>query len=913
MAMWIEQIFVESFGAYRNLLIDDISPGLSVVIGCNEAGKSTILEFVRSIFFGFRTRTGRANTYETPHGLPRKGWLTVHIGDDARFRVERTERRGLKEGMLTISDPQGNLVDMAAVPVFRAGMDRTTYESLFAFDLDQMRHLDRESLRRKILAATVGSLEVNPLDVRKQLEDRLKTLGKRSVRDPESILGIQTNVRELEEKIAAIADRPAVYWELKQSLQSLEESRTGVTKEIRSTELSLLKLKAIMRYEDAWKQLRAVESEMLGLEDARNFPPDGVQRLEQILLRRREAAETAVELEKGLDQVQDKLKTLCPDQMLLDHSESIQTLNREALRFAQRPSEISAARSVLEQSRAVLMDGIAELGETWNWQRVAVWEPRPGLDEQMRAFTTSWSESRDRIRALETALSESSETVKRIETRIARKNEDLETIKPSCEGFLTADSRQKLQEWKHINSRLPDLEDRLREQRRLMQGLIAAREDLDKRLDRLENESPFPVSPTLFWALTLLFAAAGIGLIVAGLRAADASYYVFPTIGVLIIFALSWLVRWKVLAERRYLSETAQTKEALLKSKSNAVIDLAEVENQRRRIVEQMEKMKGRSTEISSEVLASPSATLDEVLAAEAVSNAAEQSVQKVCSQQDTLQADQIELEEEQAKFQRISESLDTAHAQLAALKENWETFLADQALDTSFEPHTASEFAGKLRDLKIRFRSMADQENALKEMTNEWEEFTGRVLELGHEMDRPVAPDISPVEQAEKWHQCVQDSKEVLSEQRGLLAQAKDNEMRLSLQLQKMREAGHELDALMEAARVNDEDSFRIMAKSHERYRSLAQEKNVLVSSILAGLNYEDEAAMRGGYGPPGLGRKPIRTVNDGSTPRVPEAAVRSTGGTERTAPTRDRDAGNGGRDRTAYRGKRGTSGSTE
>ena len=176
--MWIEQIFIENFGAYNDLLITNISPRLSVILGRNEAGKSTILEFVRSIFFGFRTRIGRANSYETPSGMPRKGRLTVNSASQGQLRIERAEKRGLKEGSLTF---RTNMVITWNLPpslFFTQGMDRGVYESLFAFDLDQMRHLDHENLRRKILAATIGSFEVSPLDVKNKLGDEARPWAK---------------------------------------------------------------------------------------------------------------------------------------------------------------------------------------------------------------------------------------------------------------------------------------------------------------------------------------------------------------------------------------------------------------------------------------------------------------------------------------------------------------------------------------------------------------------------------------------------------------------------------------------------------------------------------------------------------------------------------------------------------------
>lgn len=51
--MFIERIDVERFGALSRTTIDRLGPGVQVLHGTNETGKTTLLEFVRSVFFGF--------------------------------------------------------------------------------------------------------------------------------------------------------------------------------------------------------------------------------------------------------------------------------------------------------------------------------------------------------------------------------------------------------------------------------------------------------------------------------------------------------------------------------------------------------------------------------------------------------------------------------------------------------------------------------------------------------------------------------------------------------------------------------------------------------------------------------------------------------------------------------------------
>ena len=53
--MKIERLKVEGFGHFRQFELE-LKPGLNVLYGPNEAGKSTLLAFVRAVLFGFEGR-----------------------------------------------------------------------------------------------------------------------------------------------------------------------------------------------------------------------------------------------------------------------------------------------------------------------------------------------------------------------------------------------------------------------------------------------------------------------------------------------------------------------------------------------------------------------------------------------------------------------------------------------------------------------------------------------------------------------------------------------------------------------------------------------------------------------------------------------------------------------------------------
>ena len=65
--MRIESIHIDGFGVWNDKNFGPLDPGLNVFYGPNETGKSTLMAFIRSMFFGFEKR-GTARRYEPLNG-----------------------------------------------------------------------------------------------------------------------------------------------------------------------------------------------------------------------------------------------------------------------------------------------------------------------------------------------------------------------------------------------------------------------------------------------------------------------------------------------------------------------------------------------------------------------------------------------------------------------------------------------------------------------------------------------------------------------------------------------------------------------------------------------------------------------------------------------------------------------------
>jgi len=160
--MFIERIDVERFGALERFSIDRLGPGVQVLHGTNETGKTSLLEFVRAVFFGFE-------------GLFRRGVLDPQVPCAGRLLVrvppERTlvcvERRhegplissltrsSYEDDVVGLGGDHGDLITLADVDPRHEGqprqrlylqdfvgdIDETTFTSVMAFGLDELHEL----------------------------------------------------------------------------------------------------------------------------------------------------------------------------------------------------------------------------------------------------------------------------------------------------------------------------------------------------------------------------------------------------------------------------------------------------------------------------------------------------------------------------------------------------------------------------------------------------------------------------------------------------------------------------------------------------------------------------------------------------------------------------------------------------
>jgi uncharacterized protein YhaN len=153
--MRLASFHIDGFGALADFGVDEIGAGLVVVLGPNEAGKSTLFDFLTGVLFGFPTRKDNSR-FRSPVRGGRHGGRVGFVDDaGGRWVVERYA--GAQRG-LSVRLPDGSDGDERSLSRALAGASASLFEAVFAVglnDLGQMKNLESDEVRELLFTASI--------------------------------------------------------------------------------------------------------------------------------------------------------------------------------------------------------------------------------------------------------------------------------------------------------------------------------------------------------------------------------------------------------------------------------------------------------------------------------------------------------------------------------------------------------------------------------------------------------------------------------------------------------------------------------------------------------------------------------------------------------------------------------------
>lgn len=209
----LKRININSYGKLQGVGLGPFAPGMNVVFGKNESGKTTLTSFVTGVLFGWPDGRSQRNTYK-PENADRSGSLVFARGEEltalARFRNS--------DG---VNDEEGLLDDI----------DAATYDTVFALDGDELMALDDTTeVTSRLLTAGAGT-NISPVSVLAQLDARIASYTSRAAGAEHSITNLKDRLEVLDTQLAKAEDEARSLMHESREYDLLEPARAEVARE----------------------------------------------------------------------------------------------------------------------------------------------------------------------------------------------------------------------------------------------------------------------------------------------------------------------------------------------------------------------------------------------------------------------------------------------------------------------------------------------------------------------------------------------------------------------------------------------------------------------------------------------------------------------------------------------------------
>ena len=376
--MKLERIHIERFGAWQNLDLPVDSEGISVFYGPNEAGKSTLMRFVRGVLYGFRKdEAGRPASDDGSR--PWGGALQIR--HDAESWMIRRSGQGNSRGLVTswpvesehnTQSGQHPRDGSELVSNLVSNVSEAVYENIFAiglYELQELATLESKEVAEHIYSLSLGldgqqllELITRVREARDELLDPVSGTGKLAelyehVAKIDSQLDDETGVRRKHAQLCEEQER----WE--DSIVEFKQRQQGLEHQLNGHEY-------MERVHEPWQKVRSLEKKLNQLPNLPDFPENGLSDLQDIeqelsaVRGRRNALLTEAR------QLVEQRQQITVDPNFHRYGPALQAFVDQRNWIAEIQESVDEANEQGDQLRDQLTERLQQLGDRWTEERL---------------------------------------------------------------------------------------------------------------------------------------------------------------------------------------------------------------------------------------------------------------------------------------------------------------------------------------------------------------------------------------------------------------------------------------------------------------------------------------------------------------------------------------------------------------
>ncbi|MEN8136365.1 MAG: AAA family ATPase [Thermodesulfobacteriota bacterium] len=323
--MRLKRLDLKAFGHFTDRTIEFGSkePGLHIIFGSNEAGKSTSLRALKALLYGFPVRTSDNFQYASDQLLV-GGCLEGVDGQELAF-LRRKKRKA------DLLDLDGNPLDPGMLAAFLHGIEPSLFESLYGIDHKILVDGGEDILAQKgevgqaLFAAGAGISSLKKIldSLDEEADELFRARGTK-----QQINQAVKEYKDLKRIVRETSLLPSKWKEHKKRLQDAENEQAELEEDSKQKSTEIQRLDRLNKAIPELAELENLQKQLLELGDVVVLPPEFSEQLRQV---KQDIREINLQLDRDRDRLknlQTKQAGIPLNQLLLDHAETIEDLHQ---------------------------------------------------------------------------------------------------------------------------------------------------------------------------------------------------------------------------------------------------------------------------------------------------------------------------------------------------------------------------------------------------------------------------------------------------------------------------------------------------------------------------------------------------------------------------------------------------------
>ena len=791
--MRIRELHIDGFGRFSGVEYGPLEGSVTVFYGPNEAGKSTLLEFVRRVLFGFPRRSGRVNAYPAMAGGRYGGRIAIEDSDGRLYDVRRTTGRSYS-GEITLTSRSGDPLPEAELTTLLGNHSRDVFEQVFAFTLDELYSddlLNDANVNSQIYSAGMG---VTSLQEVTNTLDRSRNSLFRSGGSTQEIYSAANSLDAVDSTLREVEDNATMYGQLTSRLQKVESELEELAAQRRRIQSRHNRQVTLQNAWDAWNDSVSAEQELTTLPGIDSFPADGVNRLEALEERIRSARREYESASIRVTEAEGAAKVRIEHEDIRKHSTDVRRLQNGRTAFDGSVKDLPEREAELEGHKKTLADTLKDLGPDWDEARLEEFDLSIAVRQEI---TQHGNRLRDASAENSSRRSDLRQNIVALEEALDAESKARRELDASVAPTLDADRiRQRRNLIRTTRSRLAEIGQH-------RQNVL----NLQGQLEGLENTTPQVGGHDLSRTIAAVSIAIGIVLLIGGAILGGTALF----IGVIAGLSLGGVGAFLFMSGNPGLAPGA---ESPLAGSIRDSLRRAET------------TIQGLRSEMVQEAAPLGLEQIDEasLLVSEELIDEEEHRLRERTRLSEVFEAAKGLARQRQSRAEESAVVVKDADRQLDAAQREWKAWLTERGLLDTFTPETAEVLQGQVELGRSRLGDVQSWQQRIKAIEKDIDEYVEAVEPLATAFDvtfdrndsRTVAA------AADRLVELLESVQESVRKRDGAEVELEEAELQLEERKNDLEKAEEELGQLLQSGGAEDAEEFRVRAELSARRTSL-------------------------------------------------------------------------------------------